>query len=176
MQEAEVSLRIAMYHIVGRLTKQDVVVSIDGAQIKTKDVLHFDIWKFFADHNIEKMEGNTNDYKGTYQMKGCKEKIVVTSQPGIGDVNVVLNDGMKLYVESKKGKANKSSQEYSLMREAIGQLMTGCELGNGIIPVVAVPYSQKSFELADRWSGLPQMKKIGIKFYLVEEDGDIVIV
>ena len=54
--------------------------------------------------------------------------------------------------------------------------MTGCELGNGIILVVAVPYSQKSFELADRWSGLPQMQKIGNKFYLVKEDGDIVIV
>lgn len=100
----------------------------------------------------------------------------MTSAPGIGDVNVILNDGTNLYVESKKGKANKSGQEYPLMREAIGQLMTGCELGNGIIPVVVVPYSPKSFELADRWSGLHQMQKIGIKFYLVKEDGDIVIV
>ena len=176
MQEAEVSLRIAIYHIVNGLTKQDVIVSLDGAHIKTKDVIHFDIWKFLEENAIVKMDGNAGEYKGTYQISGYDERIVITSKPGIGDVNVILKDGTNLYIESKKGKANKSSQEYPLMREAIGQLMTGCELGNGIIPAVAVPYSKKSYDLANKWSKLPQMKKIGIKFYLVQENGDIVIV
>lgn len=176
MQEAEVSLRIAIYHIINGLTAHDITVSIDGAHIRTKYTIHFDIWKFFKENHITKIDGRIDDYKGIYQIAGYDAKIIVTSTPGIGDVNVILNDGTNLYVESKKGKANKSGQEYPLMREAIGQLMTGCELGNGIIPVVAVPYSKKSFELADRWSGLPQMQKIGIKFYLVKEDGDIVIV
>ena len=99
-----------------------------------------------------------------------------TKEREIGDVNVILNDGTNLYVESKKGKPNKSGQEYPLMREAIGQLMTSCELGSGIIPAVAVPYSKKSYELANKWSKLSQMKKIGIRFFLVEEDGGIVIV
>ena len=53
--------------------------------------------------------------------------IIITSEAGIGDVNVQLLDGKKLYVESKKGKENKSGQEYPLMREAIGQLMTGTQ-------------------------------------------------
>ncbi len=118
-----------------------MTVSIDGAQIKTKDVIHFDIWKFFEEYHISKINGRIDDYKGTYQIAGYDVKIIVTSTPGIEDVNVILEDGTNLYVESKKGKENKSGQEYSLMCEAIGQLMTGCELGNGIIPVVAVPYS-----------------------------------
>ena len=176
MQEAEVSLRIAIYHIVNGLTNQDVIVSLDGAHIKTKDVIHFDIWKFFEENHVMKMDGNSSDYKGIYQILGYNTKIIITSKPGIGDVNVILKDGTNLYIESKKGKANKSSQEYPLMREAIGQLMTGCELGNGIIPAVAVPYSKKSYDLANKWSKLPQMKKMGIKFYLVQENGDIVIV
>ena len=121
MQEAEVvSLRIAIYHIVNRLTSQDVIVSLDGAHIKTKDTIHFDIWKFCESNNIIKTDGNTEDYKGTYQLRGYDTKIIITSKPGIGDVNVILKDGTNLYVESKKGKANKSSQEYPLMREAIG--------------------------------------------------------
>lgn len=176
MQEAEVSLRIAIYHIINGLTSHDVTVSIDGAHIKIKDTIHFDIWKFFEEHHISRIDGHIDDYKGIYRIDGYDVKIIVTSTPGIGDVNVILEDGTSLYVESKKGKENRLGKEYSLMREAIGQLMTGCELRNGIIPVVAVPYSPKSFELADRWSALSQMKKIGIKFYLVEEDGGIVIV
>ena len=176
MQEAEVSLRIAIYHIVNELTDQDVVVSLDGAHIKTKDTIHFDIWKFCEENNIIKTDGNTSDYKGSYKISDNNTKIIITTKPGIGDVNVILKDGTNLYVESKKGKANKSSQEYPLMREAIGQLMTGCELGSGIIPAVAVPYSKKSYEMAHQWIKLSQMKKIGIRFYLVLQDGGIVIV
>lgn len=37
------------------------------------------------------------------------------------------------------------------MREAIGQLMTGTQLTDEIISMVAVPFSVKSYELANRW-------------------------
>ena len=43
MQEAEVCLRIAMYFIKQGITEEDVQVSLDGAHIKTKDEIHFDI-------------------------------------------------------------------------------------------------------------------------------------
>ncbi len=46
MQEAEVSLRVGIYHIVHGLTKEDVLISIDSAHIKTKDQVNFDIWTF----------------------------------------------------------------------------------------------------------------------------------
>lgn len=177
MQEAEVSLRIAIYHIVNRLTNLDVKVSIDGAHIKTAGIVHFDIWKFLGDNNITKIDGSpASEYMGVYQIRGYDTRIVISSTPGIGDVRVCLSDGTELYIESKKGKENKSGREYSLMREAIGQLMTGCELDRNVVPVVAVPYSTKSFELANRWSKLSQIKKIGIRFYLVKQDGSIMIV
>ena len=41
------------------------------------------------------------------------------------------------------------------------------------IPVVAVPYSEKSYELAERWSKVAQIRRIGIGFMLVREDGVI---
>ncbi len=36
-----------------------------------------------------------------------------------------------------------------------------------------VPYSEKSYELASKWSELEQIKMIGIKFILVHGDGKI---
>ena len=62
------------------------------------------------------------------------------------------------------------------MREAIGQLMTGMEITENIIPVVAVPFTDKSYELAFRWSKLEQIRNIGIKFFLVKEEGKIIVV
>lgn len=46
MNEAEVSLYIANYYLKNNLTNDDVFVSIDGAHIKTKEVVHFDIKNF----------------------------------------------------------------------------------------------------------------------------------
>jgi hypothetical protein len=94
----------------------------------------------------------------------------------MGDVNIECKDGKKLYIESKKGKNDKKGQEYPLMREAIGQLMTGCRMTENVVAIVAVPYSEKSYDLATKWVKFEQMQLVGIKFYLVKEDGDIVIV
>lgn len=62
------------------------------------------------------------------------------------------------------------------MREAIGQLMTGCELSEEIIPVVAAPYTERSLALAVKWSAYSQIKAIGLRFLLVKEQGDIVTI
>ena len=176
MQETEVSLRVALYYIQHKLTNEDVTVSIDGAHIKTGEKIHFDIWSFLSDNGCKKIEGDSDRWQGKYQVFCCSEHIIITSEAGIGDVNVQLLDGKKLYVESKKGKENKSGQEDPLMREAIGQLMTGRELTKDIIPAVAVPYSDKTYELATRWCEYSQIKKIGIRFILVKADGDIVMI
>lgn len=165
-----------MNHIQNKLTNEDVTVSIDGAHIKTKDILHFDIWQFLNDNGCTKIEGEADRWQGKYQISGCSGHIIITSEAGIGDVSVRLLDGKQLYVESKKSKENKSGREYPLMREAIGQLMTGRELTEQIIPAVAVPYSDKTNELAARWSGYSQIKKLGIRFILVKADGNIVMI
>lgn len=174
MQEAEVSLRVALYYIKNGLTGNDVTISIDGAHVKTNDTIHFDIWQFLIDNDCIKVDGEADRWQGKYEVIGYDCNIVISSQPGIGDVNIWLNDGRKLYVESKKGRTNKASQEYPLMREAIGQLMTAEIFGDNVIPAVAVPYSEKSYELATRWSEYPQIKLVGIKFVLVKDNGDIV--
>ena len=174
MQEAEVSLYIALHYIRNRLTNDTVKVSIDGAHVKTKDKVHFDIYGFLKEHNCYKCDGNMERWQGVYNVEGYTPKLEISSVPGIGDVNIRLLSGQRLWIESKKGRSNKSGQEYKLMREAIGQLMTNEHVTKDVIPVVAVPYSEKSFDLAEKWSRLEQIKKSGICFVLVKDNGEIV--
>ena len=177
MQEAEVSLRVALYYITNHLTKDDVKVSLDGAHIKTGDNIHFDIHGFLDSHNCKKVSGAIDSWQGMYQVDGYKQKVVISSTPGIGDVNITTIDGKRLYIESKKGKEkNRSNSEYPLMREAIGQLMTGCQLNENVVPVVAVPYTEKSNELACRWAQLKQIRLVGIRFMLVHDDSKLELI
>ncbi len=177
MREAEVSLNIALYYIKNRLTDEDVRVSLDGAHVKIKDTIYFDIYGFLNKNSCRKVDGTADGWQGVYEVENYKPKLIISSTPGIGDVNIVTQDGKHIYVESKKGKDNnRSNSEYPLMREAIGQLMTGCELNEQLIPVVAVPYSEKSYELAHRWSRFKQIQMVGIKFMLVKTDGNVELI
>ena len=109
-----------------------------------------------------------------YEVESYKSKLIISSKSGIGDVNMVSLDGKQIYVESKKGKdKNRSNSEYPLMREAIGQLMTRCQWDEQLIPVVAVPYSEKSCELAHRWSQFKQIQMVEIKFMLLYDGGNV---
>lgn len=172
MTEPEVSIRLALYYIQNRMTDEMVTLSIDGAHVKTGSTVHFPIQDFLTSVGCRKV-GSDNRWQGIYEIEGCNVKLEIVSTSGIGDVLVRLRNGQLVYAESKKGKSNKSSQEYPLMREAIGQLMTGITFTEEIIPMVAVPYSNKSYELANRWCSLEQIKKVGIQFALVHDDGKV---
>lgn len=173
MKEAEVSLRIAIYYITNKLTNENVVVSLDGAHIKTKDNIHFDIFEFMEKNCFKKVGCDYSRWQGEYMKDGCKQRIIVLAKSGMGDVNVKLLDGKSLYVESKKGSDKKGNPEYPLMREAIGQLMTSPYFDENTIPAVAVPYYEKTLNLAKKWSQYKQVKMAQIRFILVQEDGDI---
>lgn len=170
MTEPEVSLRIAMHYIQSGETSENVSVSIDGAHIKTKDTIHFEIVEFMRKSGYVKCDGHNIKWQGEYQNINYSPRIIVSSKPGVGDVVVRLNHGKTLYIESKKFKSG-SGGEYPAMREAVGQLMTGCPDDN--IPVVAVPYNDKSAELAERWSNNSRICNAGIRFMLVHDDGTI---
>ena len=172
MQEPEVSLRIAMKYIQDGMTNEDVIVSIDGAHVKTKDTIHFDIESFMCENGYKKCDGNSSRWQGDYENTSFSPRIIICSKPGIGDVNILLNDGRTLFVESKKIKSG-SGGEYPAMREAIGQLMTGCPDRADVVPVVAVPYTAKSAEHAREWSSNARIRTAGIRFMLVHANGNL---
>lgn len=178
MQEAEVSIRVALFYIRSRLTDQDVEVAIDGAQVKTSNTIHFHIKNFMKELGLVKEDNLTGDWHGSYLVEGFNARVIIHSYPGKGDVIIKQLNGRILYIESKKGNVlkGKVSTEYSLMREAIGQLITSENYNENVDLAVAVPKSDKSYELAVRWCRLQQMKNLGITFLLVEESGELSIV
>lgn len=170
MTEPEVSLKIAMHFIQSGKTLENVFVSIDGAHIKTKDTMHFEIIDYLQKNGYDKCDGRNDKWQGDYKNKNHSPRIIISSTPGEGDVVIHLSQGKTLYIESKKFKSG-SGGEYPAMREAIGQLMTGCPEDN--IPIVAVPFNGKSAELAKRWSRNSRICNAGIRFMLVHDDGTI---
>ena len=86
MQEPEVSLRIAMAYIQDGKTHSDITVSIDGAHIKTKDTIHFDIAAFMKENDYVKCDSDYARWQGIYQNSSYAPRIIVSSKPGVGDV------------------------------------------------------------------------------------------
>ena len=172
MQEPEVSLLIAIKYIQNGKASSDIDVSIDGAHIQTNKTIHFDITAFMRKNGYMKCDGDIGRWQGIYRNPNYAFRIIVSAKSGIGDVVIDLNDGKTLYIESKKFKSGNSG-EYPAMREAIGQLMTGCPDDPNVIPVVAVPLSAKSAELARTWSSNKRIRKAGIHFMLVSDNGSI---
>ncbi|MCX5870024.1 MAG: hypothetical protein NTY00_05165 [Deltaproteobacteria bacterium] len=174
MPEAEVTLRLAMAIIEGGHTVNNVFVAIDGAQVKTRTKVHFPIVEFLNSLGWSSAEQNIR-WQCSYQHTAYKSAIVVHSSSGEGDLVVELKSGRKLRVESKKGPLvrSKSSPEYPLIREAIGQLMTIKIAHPNDLLAVAVPHSEKFADLANQWRNRPLMKNADIHIITVRRDNSI---
>jgi hypothetical protein len=124
MSEAEVSLRLAFHLLRHNLVVSDVSVAIDGAQIKTLNEYHFHITEFLEQNGCRQCEASVC-WSGAYSL-GCSHRMIIHSNPGKGDVVAQMKSGHELHVESKKGPLvrSRSSAEYPLLREALGQLIT----------------------------------------------------
>lgn len=173
MPEAEVSLRLAFWLIERGLTREPVSVALDGAQIKTADRVHFDLLGFLAEAEWRQCEPSLKWQCDWAHENGAK--IRIHSNPGQGDVIARLCGGNTLRVESKKGPLarSRSSAEYPLLREALGQLLTIGEVSDTDVLAVAVPHTPKFEELAERWRHAPLVARFGIQILTVSRDGNV---
>ena len=171
MPEAEVTLRLAIALITGNHVVGDVSAAIDGAQVKTKTMVHFPLIEFMSSLGWYATD-ETNRWQGTYRHIDFSSAIVIHSSPGEGDLVANLISGHKLRVESKKGPLvkSKSSQEYPLIREAIGQLLTIEHADPKDLLAVAVPHSEKFNALAQSWRNRPLMKCSGIHIITIDRN------
>ena len=174
MPEAEVSLRLAVFLLRSKLVSSDVSVALDGAQIKTGNTIHFHIYEFLQRNNCEKF-GSNQGWQGLYKVDDCEHALIIHSNPGKGDVVTKLMTGNGLRVECKKGPLvrSKSSQEYPLLREALGQLLTISECEENDRLAVAVPNSQKFKDLTSSWRNAPLIHKLQLGFLLVSRNGEV---
>jgi hypothetical protein len=169
MPEAETSLRLAFFLLQNRLANI-VEVAIDGAQVKTLAQVHFQIGEFMVESQCEHCEPFNGGWSGNYRHVPSGGTLRIHSKPGLGDVTAVLADGRTFRAESKKGPlvSSQSSQEYPLLREALGQLLTISEVGETDVLAVAVPHSDKFTKLAEQWRKAPLIHRVGIKILTVE--------
>jgi len=174
MPEAEVTLRLAIALIENDHVFGDVQAAIDGAQVKTGNTVHFPIVEFLNANGWESNSQNDR-WQAKYSNFKYQASIIVHSSAGEGDLVADLKIGRKLRVESKKGplKRSKSSQEYPLIREAIGQLVTVEHASPTDLLAVAVPKSEKFESLAEQWRERPIMKSTGLHIITIGRDNSI---
>lgn len=173
MSEAEVSLRLAIDLLSRRMAVQVVSVAIDGAQVQTGQTVRFPMRDFMATLG---WAGDAQDRcQTTYRHRDHSAAIEIHSRPGLGDVVATLSDGIPFIAEAKKGPLarSKSSAEFPLLREALGQLLTIDELPENAMLAVAVPHSPKFVELASRWRKAPLVRRVGIHILTVSQDGSV---
>jgi hypothetical protein len=174
MAEAEVSLRLAEWLLRNAIADGVIEIAIDGAQLQTGGVVHFDLSGYLAKCGWNKID-DTAPWQCTYQIGQGPGRVRIHSNPGKGDVVARLRSGKTFRAECKKGPLvrSKSSQEYPLLREALGQLLTVEEVREGDVLAVAVPHSDKFAELADRWRKAPLVRRFGIRILTVSKDGSV---
>jgi hypothetical protein len=157
MSETEVSLRLAIHLVVSGRVKSDVVVALDGAQVQIGQTQHFDVPEFLRFLGWEPEQASPR-WQGKYCNPSTSQSIIIYSQSGQGDVTATLTSGEPLVVEAKKGTIAKckSSSEYPLLREALGQLLTLEAVPENAVLAVGVPHGERSIRLAARWREAPR--------------------
>src|SRR5437868_5401445 len=110
MPEAEVSLRLAYWLLAQDLVEGTVEVAIDGAQVRTKEDVVFDLPGFMTTCGWVK-ESESVAWQCNYSTS-TGARLRIHSNPGKGDVVATLRSGHTLRVECKKGPLvrRKSSQ------------------------------------------------------------------
>jgi hypothetical protein len=174
MPEAEVSLRLAFWLFERQLVDDAIEVAIDGAQVQVMDTVHFDLPGFMAQAGWTK-PGSGAAWQCDWRHPSISSCLRIHSNPGRGDVVGKLKSGHNLRVECKKGPLtrSRSSPEYPLLREALGQLLTVSEVSDTDILAVAVPHSPKFEELAHKWRSAPLIRRFGIHILTVDQSGQV---
>ncbi len=175
MSEAEVSLRLAVHLVMSGRVKSDVAVALDGAQVKVGQTQHFDVSGFLGSLGWLPEQESVR-WQCKYINPSAAQSILVHSQSGRGDVTATLSSGESLVVEAKKGTITKckSSSEYPLLREALGQLLTLEAVPENAVLAVAVPHGERFITLAARWREAPLVKRSGIRLLTVSQTGEVV--
>lgn len=157
--EAEVIIGIAKYLINGKMIEEPVQISLDGMHKKS-----YPKWEEEIKEEIK------------------EEKIIEKTNSGFGDVVATFNKKFsdeigksKLFIECKKGSysISKTSEEYKLMREAIGQIATVENYDSNTLYAIAVPKSDRTVKLAEEWIKREGIKKLGLKILLIDDNDNV---
>jgi hypothetical protein len=174
MLEVEVALRLAAFLLSLPRSGSIASVAIDGASLKVRDVILFDIAQFMTGtgwEQVKEPQVGRNAWTGTYR-RGNKT-IRVHSRASGGDV-VARVDGRRIIAACQKGPLVRRTggPESPLLTMALGQALL-FDVDTNDIVVVAVPDTPAFHRLADVWRGRPLLKRAGIQLALVHRNGAV---
>jgi hypothetical protein len=173
MPGAEVSLRLSLFLLSKPDSSGAVSVAIDDSETKSGDRIIFPVSEFLNEMNWTQISQSGDcDWHGTYR-SGEKE-IKIHSHPGRGDV--VTSVGQKTIRAECKGATliqGPGGLEYSIIRGAIGQLITSSQTRDSDIYVVAFPNTEKFRSLTADLEKSPVIASTLIRFVLVDRNGRV---
>lgn len=174
MTEPEVCLLLAFHLIESGRASSDVAIDFDGAHVRSRDTVRFDVRGFLRSHGWERV-GDGADWLGRYTKAGLPLAILIERTPGRGDMRATMSNGQQLVVEAKKGPLEKcrSSSERPLLQEAIGQLLTAPAVPPNALLAVAVPRGPGFVRLIPQFRAAPLVKQAGISFLTVARTGEV---
>lgn len=173
MPEAEVALRLAFHLLEHPASAGKASVALDGAQIRVHGKQVFPVEAFLQELGWKQVtQAGKNPWQGTYQLDDSR--LVVHASSGVGDV-VARVGRVRVRAECKKGPLIRKpgSQEYPVLHEAIGQVITVESVAQDDVLAVAVPFTNRFSDLASRWRNTPLVIKAGIRLVLVGRDGAV---
>lgn len=173
--EAFVSLSLAIWLIEQDIANGDVSVAIDGAMVRVHGKQIFDPAAFLSEKGWRQAE-ITEKWTGTFRHPDQDHQIVIHSRPGEGDVVARMSNRGRFIAECKKGfmEPSKGGQEYRLIREALGQILTMEDIRDNDVLAIAIGAGVKSSTLARKWRRAALVKKAGIRILTVDLDGNVV--
>ncbi len=174
MLEVEVALRFAAFLLSLPRSGSIASVAIDGASLKVRDVIHFDIAQFMTGtgwEQVKEPQVGRNTWTGTY--RGGDKTIRVHSRAGGGDVVARVN-GCRIIAACQKSSPVRRLEgpEAPLLTIALGQALL-FDVATDDIVVVAVPDTPAFRRLADVCRERPLLKRAGIQLALVHRNGAV---
>lgn len=178
--EAEVILRYLNAKInEGKVdANKTIYVNLDGQHIGSKSGIVFcDVIRFMEKQGWKK-QGNISTWKGLYIKNYNEDEYTaeLSAQVKHGDLKFEMKNGKTLIVECKKGTLtkSKSSQENSLLKGVIGQLVISENFNNdNFIYSACIPETEKYRELIEKYGTSSGLIKLNINLETINRDNII---
>lgn len=180
--ESEVVIRLveALINNNELSPNEKIIANIDGAQVKSGKYEVFNVGDFLKSLGWKK-ETESQNWRGVYLKEFNNElyKLNIQAKSGNGDLTGKLrnHDSKYLYVECKKGELPQrgNSEEYKLLREAIGQIATLTKLDTMKYQyLICVPENAVYSKLMNNWKESDGIKKLGIKFGMINRENTLI--
>ena len=174
MTRTEASLRLARYLLAERRVASDVAVSLTGHELTRRERPRFPVVRYLAERDVVHRD-RTDDWRGTYLMKGATHALWLHSESAGADVVATLASGRHFVGHVSAGllDASRSPAEHTQLRSALARAFTYELAEPDDLAAAVVPRSTRFRALAVRWRAALGVSRAGILILTVDRAGAV---